>query len=104
MPVSPDFSDLLRCLNAEDVRYLVVVGFAVMFHSEPRFTKDLDVWVEPTRANAERVWRALARFGAPLEDVTPADFAAPGNFYVMGISPQRIGVLTKVDGVEFRAA
>jgi hypothetical protein len=66
MEVNSDYRDLLRCLNAAGVRYLVVGGYAVMIHSEPRYTKDLGIWVDPEPENAQRVVSALATFGAPL--------------------------------------
>jgi hypothetical protein len=91
-------------LNAEKARYLIVGGFAVMLHTEPRFTKDLDVWVEPTPTNAVRVWSALARFGAPLRDVSPDVFTRPGNFFVIGVIPNRIDVLTHLTALEFPKA
>ncbi|GMU62902.1 MAG: hypothetical protein AMXMBFR34_46650 [Myxococcaceae bacterium] len=71
MELNSDFRELLSALSSERVRYLVVGGYAVMHHSEPRYTKDLDVWVEPSRANAERVFRALKRFGDSSAEHTP---------------------------------
>lgn len=64
MKISSDFRDLLFELSAARARFLIVGAYAVMFHTEPRYTKDLDVWVEPTRANARRVRQALERFGS----------------------------------------
>ncbi|MCE9635220.1 MAG: hypothetical protein K8T90_05880 [Planctomycetes bacterium] len=94
----------MQCLNAEGVRYLVVGGYAVVFHAEPRFTKDLDVWVDPSPSNAVRTWRALAAFGAPLTRVTIADFSTAGNFYLIGVPPNRIDVITAIDGLVFANA
>ncbi len=100
-----DFRDLLAAFAARDVRCLVVGGYAVTFHSRPRFTKDLDVWVEPAPANATRVVEALSNFGAPLaaHGVAAKDFERPGVVYQMGVPPNRIDVLTAVDGLEFAA-
>jgi len=70
-----DFKELLAILNANNVRYLVVGGYAVSFHAQPRATKDLDLWVNPDLANANALYGALAEFGAPLANLTPADFA-----------------------------
>jgi hypothetical protein len=81
-----------------------VGGYAVMLYSEPRFTKDLDVWVDREGGNAERVYRALAEFGAPLSGIVPADFARTDLIYQLGIAPLRIDILTSIDGVEFHAA
>lgn len=104
MSVNSDFRDLLQCLNDAGARFLIVGGYAVMFHTEPRFTKDLDVWIDPTPENAERVWQALTRFGAPTGQLAVSDLHAPGNFYVMGVAPTRIDVITSVDAVEFQGA
>jgi hypothetical protein len=104
MPLNPDFSDLFAALNGADARYLLVGGYAVAFHAEPRFTKDLDIWVEPSPANAARVFRALTIFGAPLSEVTEADFGAPGIVFQIGLPPNRIDVVTTADGVEFAEA
>ena len=104
MPVNPDFSDLFSALNDADTRYLMVGGYAVSFHAEPRFTKDLDVWVEPTPANAVAAHRALSAFGAPMEDVRPADLSNPGLIVQLGVPPNRIDIVTSIDGVSFEQA
>jgi len=104
VPTNSDFSELLSALHESQVKYLVIGGYAVMLYTEPRFTKDLDVWVEPTPENAHRVHAALARFGAPLAGVGPADFSRPGLFYQMGRPPVRVDILTSVTGLEFADA
>lgn len=100
--MNSDFRDLLRCFAEAEVRYLVVGGYAVIFHAEPRFTGDLDLWVEPTRENSARVMRAFARFGLPLMGgVEPDDFAKPGTQYMIGAAPCAIDFLTSVPGLDF---
>jgi hypothetical protein len=99
-----DFSDLLRPFENSEVRYLVVGGYAVMVYTEPRFTKDLDVWVEPTSENAKKVFAALAQFGAPMVGWTVEDFVTPGMVFQIGIAPVRIDILTGVTGIEFADA
>lgn len=98
-----DFRDLLAAFSAHEVRFLIVGGYAVSFHARPRFTKDLDVWVEPTAGNAASVFDALVAFGAPLQShgVTTQDFANRGTVYQMGLPPNRIDILTAVEGLEF---
>jgi hypothetical protein len=100
-----DFRDLLAALSAHDVRFLIVGGYAVTFHARPRFTKDLDVWIDPTAANGTKAVAALAAFGAPLQahGVTAQDFAAAGTIYQLGVPPNRIDLLTAVDGLQFAA-
>jgi hypothetical protein len=99
-----DFSDLLRLFENSEVRYLVVGGYAVMAYTEPRFTKDLDVWVDPTAGNAIKVFAALAQFGAPMAGFTAADFVTPDMVFQIGVAPVRIDILTGVTGVEFTDA
>ncbi len=104
MNSNPDFSDLLKILNEFNVRYLLVGGYAVMYFTEPRFTKDFDIWVEPTKENARKVWDALAKYGAPLEQVRLADFYNKELIYQIGIAPNRIDVMMDVPGLEFQSA
>ena len=100
---TPEFKELLSTFNENGVKYLIVGGFAVMIYSEPRYTKDLDIWVEPTPDNAERVFRALHQFGAPLAGLSPKDFEEEG-FYQMGRPPGRIDVMMSIDGIDFATA
>ena len=104
MFVNSDFSDLLRLFNDNSVRYLVIGGYAVVQYAEPRFTKDLDLWISTDPGNAEAVFRALREFGAPLAGMTVADFAEEGYFYQMGVPPMRVDLLMGVPGLEFEAA
>lgn len=99
--MNPDFIALLRELSAAEARFLVVGAYAVTFHSRPRSTGDLDLWVEATPENARRVVLALGAFGAPLVDLAEADLARPGLVYQIGVPPRRIDVLTSITGVEF---
>jgi hypothetical protein len=102
--MNPHFVDLLRAFIDADVRFLVVGAYALALHGRPRATGDLDVWVEPTPENADRVMRALAAFGAPMQELSPGDFASPGVTYQMGVAPVRIDVLTELTGVTFADA
>lgn len=104
MPVNPDFRDLFAALNAAEARYLLVGGYAVAFHAEPRFTKDLDVWTEPEPENAARAYESLRRFGAPLGTLSAADLANPGTVFQIGVPPNRIDIITTIDGVTFPEA
>lgn len=102
--MNQDFVDLLRAFGAHDVRFLVVGAYALGVHGRPRATGDLDVWVEATADNAAKVMRALADFGAPLTEVSAADFGQPGIVFQMGLPPARIDVLTEITGVSFAEA
>lgn len=102
--VNRDFSDLFAAFNEAGVKYLLVGAHAVAFHAEPRYTKDLDVWVEASMENAARVHAALCAFGAPMSGVSEADFAQPGVTFQLGVAPNRIDIATAIDGVHFEAA
>ena len=101
---NPDFSDMLSTLSEEGVEYLLVGGYALGAHGLPRATKDIDIWVRPTTENAARAFRALARFGAPLQGLTVGDLARKGTILQIGVPPHRIDVMTMIDGVEFEEA
>ena len=102
--MNPDFVALLRELSAADARFLVVGAYAVTFHSRPRATGDLDVWVDRQHANARRVHAALRAFGAPLDQLSEMDLQAPDVVFQMGVPPRRIDLLTSLTGLEFAEA
>jgi hypothetical protein len=102
MKINSDFKDLLRELNGAGVRYLIVGGYAVMVYTKPR-TKDLDLWIEPTEPNAQKLFLALAQFGAPTEDIRPGDFTEPDVFF-HGIEPVRIDIMTSIPRIDFVSA
>jgi hypothetical protein len=101
MFVNSDFSDLLKLFNAEEVRYLVIGGYALIHYTEPRYTKNLDLWIDTDALNAEAVYKALQEFGAPLEGLSTADFTQEDTFYQMGVPPMRVDILMGKLGVEF---
>jgi hypothetical protein len=102
--VNRDFSDLFAAFNEAGASYLVVGAHAVAFHAEPRYTKDLDLWVDASEQNATLVMNALRAFGAPLHDISDADFARPGITLQIGIAPNRIDIATQIDGIHFADA
>ena len=106
MDLNPDFLDMVAALGEERAEFLVVGAFAMAAHGVPRATGDLDLWVRPHPDNAQRVWRALLRFGAPIETagLTVQDLANPGIVYQIGQPPRRIDVMTGIDGISFDEA
>ena len=106
MNLPADFRDLLVCLSDAQVEFMVIGGYAVAHHGHVRATKDIDVFVRPTRENAAKVMRALEVFGAPLSalDIDLDDFATPGRVIQVGLPPLRIDILTAVTAVEFEDA
>jgi predicted nucleotidyltransferase len=106
MDLPEDFRDLLVALADAGAEFVVLGGHAVAFHGHPRATKDLDVLVRANRSNAQRVYQALAVFGAPLEafEVGEADFATYDGILQLGVPPLRIDVLNRADGITFDEA
>lgn len=104
MLTSSDFKELLKIFEKHKIRYLIVGGYAVMKYSEPRFTKDLDVFIATDQENAKSVYSALKEFGALLENLTPDDFAHEGYVYQMGRPPLRIDIMMSIPGIEFDSA
>lgn len=99
--MNSDFRDLLAEFNAAGVEFLVVGAHALAAHGLVRATKDLDIWVRPSAQNAIRIFTALRRFGAPLQDLTSEDLSEPGVVFQIGVEPIRIDLLTEIDGVTF---
>jgi|ERR1035438_2002115 hypothetical protein len=99
-----DFKDLLSAFNAHNVRYLIVGGYAYAEYTEPRTTKDLDLFVQPDPKNAIATYKALADYGSYLADVTIADFASPGLIFQIGVAPFRIDIICSIDGLTFDEA
>jgi hypothetical protein len=99
-----DFRDLLELLNRHQVRYLAVGGFAVAVHGRPRYTKDLDLWIEVSSDNARRLVAALDDFGFASLGLQVEDFLDPDVVIQLGYEPNRVDFLTNLTGVSFAAA
>jgi len=104
MFVNSDFTDLLKLFNAKNVRYMVIGGYAVIQYAEPRYTKDLDLWISTDIQNAKAVYAALRKFGAPLVGLSVDDFSEEGYFYQMGNPPMRVDILMGIPGLAFEKA
>jgi hypothetical protein len=106
MAENPHYKELLQLLNQFAVEYLIVGGYAVMKYGEPRYTKDLDVWVHNSAQNSIRVVAALKQFGAPLEHdgIDAETFAGKQVVYQIGVAPVRVDILTDITAVEFSDA
>ena len=102
--MNSDFKDLLDIFNAKQVKYLIVGGYAVIKYTQPRYTGDIDIWIEASAKNAENVYTALREFGAPVDTLCVADFCKEGFFYQMGLPPCRIDILMSITGVIFDQA
>jgi len=101
MKLSRDFKEFVESLNANDVRYLIVGGYAVALHGYPRLTKDLDIWLRLDAENASRIVEALADFGFGSLGLEAADFLVPDQIIQLGYPPNRIDLITTLPGVDF---
>ena len=99
--LSKDFTEFIESLNAHSVRYLVVGGYAVAFHGYPRYTKDLDIWLEPEIKNALNVLKALYHFGFGSLDIESDDLLEENNIIQLGYPPNRIDMITSLKGLVF---
>ena len=116
--VYPDFKELLVLLNEHKVKYLVIGGYAVAIHAQPRVTKDLDVFILPAPGNAKAIFRVLAEFGAPLNTrtsrdaapktprraVSSKDFEHKDAWFTFGVPPVAVDILSEIPGVTFEPA
>lgn len=102
--LSSDYKDILSALNEEKAEYIIVGAYAIAVHGFPRATGDIAIWINHTRENVKRVWRALTEFGAPLADYEEADLYEEGVVIQIGVAPARIDILTSIDNVNFSEA
>ena len=102
--LNKDYREMLQSLSDEGVRFLLVGAYALAAHGFPRATKDIDFFVWASPENAPRILRALKRFGAPLENLSDADFTTEGTVVQIGTGYRRIDILTRITGVRFEDA
>ena len=99
--MNQDYSDLSSAFHAHGVKHLIVGGYAVIFHAQPRFTKDIDMYIKPDPANAGAVYSALAEFGVALQGIRVEDFSDLNCFFRFGREPQAFDIMTDIPGVDF---
>jgi len=103
LKLGADFCDLLSVFRAADVKYLIIGGWAVSIHAQPRATLDMDIFVSPDKTNLEAVYDALLRFGAPLKNMDKRQFLVPGTYFRFGAPPSQVDIFPGIPGVEFEA-
>lgn len=101
---SPDFREFVELLNRHEVNYLITGGYAVGVYGHPRYTGDIDFWVESSEKNGKKLVQVFHDFGLASFGLTPQDFAKPGQIIQIGYPPYRIDILTSIDGVDFKDA
>jgi predicted nucleotidyltransferase len=104
MTLAQDFEDFIKLLNRHQVDYMVVGGYALAFHGKPRHTGDLDIWINSSEANAEKLVNAIHEFGLASLGLTKNDFIQEGYVTQIGYPPLRIDILNTIDGVKFEDA
>lgn len=102
--LTKDMKELIRAFNEQGVEYLLVGGYAFGVHAQPRATKDLDLFIRADARNSNAVFRALCRYGAPLDGLTAKDFRDAKTGLQIGVPPNRIDILQKISGVTFDEA
>jgi hypothetical protein len=99
--LNQDFKEFIQFLNDNHVHYLIVGGYAVAIHGHPRYTKDIDIWIEMSPENADNLLQALEQFGFSSLGLQAEDFLTPDQIIQLGYPPSRIDLLTTIDGVNF---
>lgn len=102
--LNDDYRDMLHALSDEKVRFLIVGAYAMAAHGYLRATMDIDIWIMPSPHNADAVFRALQRFGAPLHNLTREDLQTDGTVFQIGVAPRRIDIITTASGLHFEDA
>ena len=101
MKTEKDYEEFLELLNKHDVHYCIIGAFALAFHARPRYTKDMDILIDPTTDNAKRLLIALDEFGFKSLNLSVEDFSTRGNIIQLGYEPVRIDIITSIKGLEF---
>ena len=104
MEIQQDFKELLELFNKHNVEYVIVGGYALAFHGAPRYTGDMDIYVNPDAINASRIIKALEDFGFGSVGLTAADFERPGQIIQLGVPPVRVDIITSITGVSWEDA
>ena len=102
--MNSDLIELLSLLNEYKVKFLIIGGYAYGVHAEPRYTKDIDIWIDPSIANSKRIFSCLKDFGAPVSSLAEKNFTEPGLLLIFGKEPNRVDILNHLKGLTFKEA
>ena len=102
--LNQDYKEMLSLLLENKVDFLLVGAYALAAHGLPRATADIDIFVKPSKDNANHIYEVLTEFGAPLENISKSDFEKPGTILQIGVKPRRIDLITEIDGLTFDEA
>lgn len=104
LSLAPDFKELLKLFTTHEASYLIVDGYAVAFHDYPRFTGDLDIWVDTSEKNAKNIVTSLQEFGFSLPNLKKELFTGKDVITRMGVEPLTIEIFTHIPGLIFKSA
>ena len=104
MELQPDFRNLLALFNEYEVDYIIVGAYALAFYGVPRYTGDIDIFVNPDAGNARRIMAALVKFGFGTVDIGAADFESRDKVIQLGVAPVRVDLITSITGVTWEEA
>ena len=102
--LNEDYKDILQSLLNEEADFILIGAYALAAHGFPRATMDIDIWVNPSSENAEKVYAALDKFGAPTSQISVEDLSNEDTIFQIGVAPRRIDILTSISGVKFEEA
>ena len=102
--LNEDYKDMLQILSDHKVKFLVVGAYAMAAYGYPRATGDIDIWVDHSQENSEKVYESLQEFGAPISSVSKDTFCEEGIIFQIGVAPRRIDIITVISGVDFQNA
>lgn len=99
--INKDFREFIELLNKNNVKYLIIGGYALAIHGYPRYTNDLDIWIWVDNLNAKNIIKSIEQFGFSSLNLSTNDFLKPDYVIQLGQPPNRIDILTSADGLEF---
>lgn len=102
--LNKDYKEMLQILLKNKVKFLVVGAYAMGAYGYPRATGDIDIWIESSPGNSEKIYQSLSEFGAPISDIEQKTFCEEGIIFQIGLAPRRIDIITKIEGVNFQNA
>jgi predicted nucleotidyltransferase len=99
--IEKDYEEFFVLLNKRKVRYCIVGSYAVAFYAKPRYTKDIDIFIEPSKSNTKKIVRVLEEFGFRSQGISESDFLSEGRIIQLGYEPVRIDLITAIQGCDF---
>ncbi len=100
--LNKDYKEMLQLLLEEQVDFMIIGAYALGVHGYPRATGDIDIWIKPNDINSKKIYKALAKFGAPLDQIKINDFSTEGIIFQIGVIPSRIDIIFNIQQLPTR--